>query len=84
MLNGGGGANLTSVARVHCVWRKFKELSGILKRNEVSFKQKEKLYVTCVKSTVVFGSETWAMMAEQSGRLECTDGEMDVWCIDEG
>ena len=40
MLNVGGGANSVSLARVHCAWRKFKELSGILTRNEVSFKLK--------------------------------------------
>ena len=39
-LNGGGGENSASVARVRCAWRKFKELSGILTRKEVSFKLK--------------------------------------------
>ena len=32
MLNGGGGANSASLARAHCAWRKFKELSGTLTR----------------------------------------------------
>ena len=64
MLNGGGGANPASVARMRCAWRKFKELSGILTMKEVSFKLKEKLYVTCVKSAMVYGSETWNITAE--------------------
>ena len=73
MLNGGGGAYSASVGRVHCAWRKFKELSGILTRKEVSFKLKEKVYVTCMRSAMVYGSETWVITAEQNGRLECTE-----------
>ena len=53
MLNGGGGVNSASVARVRCAWRKFKELSRILTRKEVSLKLKGKLYVTCVRSAMV-------------------------------
>ena len=79
MLNEGGGANSASVARALCAWRKFKELSGILTRKEVSLELKGKLYVTCVRSAMVYGSETWAMTAEQSGRLERTEMRMVRW-----
>ena len=79
MLNGGGGANSASVARVGCAWRKFKELSGILTRKEVSLKLKGKLYVMCVRSAMVYRSETWAMMVEQSGRLERMEIRMVRW-----
>ena len=79
MLNGGGGANSASVARVRCAWGKFKELSGILTRKEVSLKLKGKLYVTCVRSAMAYGSETWAMTVEQSGRLERTEMRMVRW-----
>ena len=79
MLNGGGGANSASVARVCCVWKTFKELSGILTRKEVSFILKGKLYVTCVRSAMVNGSEMWTMMAEQSGRLKRMEIRMVRW-----
>ena len=36
MLNGVGGADSASVARVRCAWSKFKVLSGIFTRKEVS------------------------------------------------
>ena len=45
MLNERGGANSASLARAHCAWRKFKELSRIVTRKEVSLKLKGKLYV---------------------------------------
>ena len=50
--NGGGGADSVSVARVHCAWRKYRELSVILTRKEVSLKMKGKVYVTCERSMV--------------------------------
>ena len=42
-------------------WGKFRELSGILTRKDVPLKLKEKVYMTCMKSAVVYGSETWDM-----------------------
>mgnify|MGYP007071599789 CR=1 FL=1 len=79
MLNGGGGANSASVARVRCAWGKFKELSGILTRKEVSLKLKGKVYMACVRSAMVYGSETWAMTVELSNRLERTEMRMVRW-----
>ena len=79
MLNGGGGADSASVARVRCAWRKFKEVSGILTRKEVSLKLKGKVHVTCVRSAKVYGSDTWAMNVEQSARLERTEMKIVRW-----
>ena len=45
----------------------------------MSFKLKEKVYVTYVRSAIVYGSEMWAMMAEQSGRLEHMEMRMVRW-----
>ena len=45
MLNGGGGADFASVARVRCVCRKLKEFSGVLTRKEESLKLKGKVYM---------------------------------------
>ena len=45
----------------------------------MSFKLKGKLYVTCVRSAMVYGSKTWAMMVEQSRGLERTEMRMVRW-----
>ena len=68
MLSEFRGANSVSVVRVYCEWGKFRELSGILRRREnVSLKLKEKVYVTCVRSALVYGIEIWAVNEEQIG-----------------
>ena len=80
MLNGGGGADSASVARVHCTWRKFKELSVILTKEVSSLKLKGKVYMTCVRSAMVYGSGAECKI----GADRDDDGTMDVWCISEG
>ena len=79
MLNGGRGANSASAARVHCAWRTFKELVGILAKKGVSLKLKGKVYVACVRSAMINGSETWAMTMEIGNRLERGGTQMVRW-----
>ena len=79
MINGNGGASSASVARVRCAWKKFRELSGILTSKDVSLKLKGKVYLACVRSAMVYGSETWAMTSEQMGRFERTEMRMVRW-----
>ena len=72
----GGGAEEASRMRVKCTWRKFTELSPILTAKRASLKLKRKDYLTCVKSVLVYGSETWEMKAEDMQRLERTERMM--------
>ena len=46
---------------------------------DAHLKLKGKVYVTCVRSAMVYGSETWAMNVEQSARLERTEMGMVRW-----
>ena len=46
MLNGGGGADFASIARVRCAWGKFKEVSGILTKKKVSLGVRRCMEVT--------------------------------------
>ena len=66
--------------RVKCAWGKFRELSPILTARRASLKLKGKVYRTCVQSVMVYGSETWAMKAENLQRLERTE-RMMIRCI---
>ena len=82
MLNGGGGADFASVAKVRCAWRKFKIVVRDLDEEGRVFKaEREGVYVTCVRSAMVYGSETWAMNVDQSqpARLERAGMRMVQW-----
>ena len=64
---------------VKCAWRNFRELSPTLTARKASLKLKGKVYSTCIQSVLVYGSETWAMKAEDMQRLERTERMMIRW-----
>jgi hypothetical protein len=70
MIGSGGSAEDASSMRVKCAWGKFRELSPILTARSASLKLKGKVYRACVQSVMVYGSETWAMKAEDMQRFE--------------
>ena len=51
-----------------------------LMRKKVSLKLKCKVYMTCVRSAMVYGSGAECKI----GADRDDDGTMDVWCISEG
>ena len=72
IVNGEGRSDSAMVAGVRCAWKKFWELSGMLTKRGVSLKLKGKVYATCVRSTMIYGSETWVLNKEQQQRLSQT------------
>ena len=74
-----GGAEKASRARVRCAWAKFRELVPILTSRGASLKMKGKIYNACVRSVMIYGSETWAMRVEDMHRLERQDRIMVRW-----
>src|SRR5207249_11024987 len=61
MIGASGGADLASQMRVRCAWSKFREIQQILTARGASLKVKGKMYKACVRSVIVYGSETWPM-----------------------
>ena len=60
MISAGGGAEASSVSWVRSGWKKFRELLPLLTSRVFSLKTKGQLYAACVRSAMVYGSETWA------------------------
>ena len=56
----------------------------VLTGKYVSFKLEGKVYVTCVSSAVVYGSETWSMNAEQIEQFEWINMRGCDGCVSEG
>ena len=79
MLNGEGGSNSASIIRVRCGWSKFRQLSGVLTAKNVALRLKGKVYATCVRSAMLYGSETWAVNKEQENRFERAEMRMVRW-----
>ena len=79
VLSGEGGSNSASIGRVRCGWKKFRDLSGVLTNKKVALKLKGKVCGACVRSAMIYGSETWAMDTEQELRLERAEMRMVRW-----
>ena len=79
MLNGEGGSRLASISRVRCDWKKFRELSGILTSKKMALRLKGKVYGACVRSSMIYENETWAMNAEQEAKVERAEMRMVKW-----
>ena len=83
-LGSGGGVVEAARARVRCAWAKFKELSPILTVRGASYRIKGRIYSACVQSVLIYGTETWAMKADDLRSLERTERmmvRMDVWGV---
>ena len=79
MLSAGGGAESSSITRIKSGWRKFRELLPILTGRGRSLKAKGILYTACVRSVMMYGSETWALKEEDIRRTSSTDMQMVRW-----
>ena len=79
MINADGGADSAVVARIRCAWKKFRELSPLLTHKGASLKLKGKVYESCVRSCMIYGSETWPMRVEHESKLERAEMRMVRW-----
>ena len=78
-LGSGGGVVEAARARVRCAWAKFEELSPNLTVRGASYRIKGRIYSAYVQSVLIYGTETWAMKADDLRGLE-----KDVWGVLEG
>ena len=71
-----GGADLAVSNRVNKAWGKFYAMAPLLCNKGVSGIVRARLYTTCVRSCLLYGSETWALTKENQRKLEYTENRM--------
>ena len=59
MLSVEGDADAAVEARIRVGWNKFRQLVPSLINNDISLIRRGKLYSSCVRSSMLHGSETW-------------------------
>ena len=80
MLGSEGGVERSVITRVDIAWRKFRELLSLLTSRVLSVQFRGRLYEGCVKSVMLYGSETWAVIKEEDlDRLDRNDMRMIRW-----
>ena len=58
--------------------QKFRKLLGIL-TSKVALRLKGKVYGACVRSSMIYGCETWVVNVEQEAKLERAEMRMVRW-----
>ena len=79
MLSAADGCEGSSITRTRSAWKKFRELLPLLTSRTFSLKKKGALYEACVRSVMLYGSETWPAKEEDIARLHRTDMSMLRW-----
>ena len=58
-INASDGCEAAVTARVRVGWVRFRECGELLLGNRFPLKMKIKVYLCCLRSAVLYGSETW-------------------------
>ena len=72
-LDGDGAADLAATARIRNGWMKFRELMPFLTSKAPPLEMKGRVYVSCVRSSMSYGSETRPLLTDVELKFETTE-----------
>ena len=75
-LNASGGCKTAVTSRVRIRWIKFKECGELLRGRRFSLRMKGMVYRACVRSGMLYGSETWCFRETETAILRRTERAM--------
>jgi len=79
MLSVDGHADATVETRIRIGWNKFRQLVPLLTNKDISLTVRGRLYSSCVRSSMLHGSETWPVRKENEVALQRAERRMVRW-----
>jgi len=79
MLSIDGDAHAAAETRIRIGWNKFRQLVPLLTNKDISFIMRGRLYSSCVRSSMLHGSETWPIRKENEVALQQAEMRMVRW-----
>jgi len=79
MLSVDRDADAAVEARIRIGWNKFRQLVPLLTNKDVSLIMRGRLYNSCVRSSMLHGSETWPVRKENVVALQREEMRMVRW-----
>ena len=79
MLSVDGDADAAVEARIRIGWNKFRQLLPLLTNKDTSFIMRGRLYSSCVRRSMLHGSETWPVRKENVVALQRAEMRMVGW-----
>ena len=74
-----GDADAAVEARIRIGWNKFRQLVPMLTNKDVSLIMRGRLYSSCVRSSMLHGSETWPVRKENVVAVQRAEMRMVRW-----
>ena len=74
-----GGPMASITIRCRSAWSKFRELLPLLSNRAISLHTRGRIYVSCVRSVMLYASECWALRKDELARLIRNDRAMVRW-----
>ena len=78
-VDGDGGADLAARARIRNGWMKFRELLPFLTSRAPPLEMKGRVYASCVRSSMTYGSETRPFLVDVGLKFERAEMQMIRW-----
>ena len=75
-ISAGGGCESAAITRARTAWGKYRDLQPILSSKNVALRTKGRVYDTCIRSAMLYGSETWAPRKTEVDRLQRNERSM--------
>ena len=75
-LNASDGCETAVTSRVRNGWMKFRECGELLRERRFSVRMKWMVYQSCVRSAMLYGSETWCLRESEMAILKRTERAM--------
>ena len=75
-LNASGGCETAVTSRVRIGWMKFRACGELLRGRRFSLRMKGMVYRSCVRSAMLYGSETWCLRESEMAILRRTERAM--------
>lgn len=76
-----GGAEASVRARIQAVWLKWKTVGGLLVQKNIPLKARAKVYQSCIRPVLLYGSETWPMNKTMESTLHRTEMKLLRWML---
>ena len=80
-LDGDGGADLAVTARIRNEWMKFRKLFPFLTSRAPPLEMKGRVYASCVRNNMTYGSETRPLLSDVGLKFERAELQMIRGCV---
>ena len=78
-ISSNGGCEVNTITRIRSAWGKVRELLPLLTNQTIPLESRGKVYNSCIRRVLLYGSECWAVTTTDVQRLQRNERAMVRW-----